>query len=654
MEVQTVGFHGAIIVMRDRVFFMLTLVIMGFAVCAVAARAEDQPSTNRNASIGVVRPVLPRLWRVDRTTRSVTRDYAKSDFADAWLRHPILGDPSFDSFVRDPGNPIVTGTPPFVWPVNVSLLDDPVSGCRYAYVGQYLDGYNFGIGLPITHCDVFRSSDQGKSWQLVGPIFNDPKFRFEGDAVAANIAPDVKVIYCDGLYHMAYDWCTDNTTWANASSPRDGADSGCAYAWSEKPEGPFHRAPQPILRTSEIQKLNHGSSRYCRVYATSIVRRKNDWLVLTDLDSGAHFAWGQAALTTADPRGQWSAPSLIASLETDRYYPAPVEAFPAFAHDGYVYDPRTSVGHNRNFQIIMRAPIERAHQPEAWELYQHGSVWHAEAVPNEAFGIWGQALAASISDNGEMRVLFPSRRADGVGTINAAHRAWNQPFRTSGFTLSAHGSPSLTVLRAAYQDFDLHTDFFLSAGTVRFAWGFHAPLGEVGRADGIPNEICRTRQCALVMSQSAWRLIKVREAETYAEDVIAHGDLPVSGAHKLHLHSLATKLQIEIDGNVLWSGQLTAERGPLALYLEPGTHVEVTRFTVAGNVEPAVHTWLGSEAAAGSGVAEGTLARQTGQEWRYGHGIVCTNANERAKWNFRGRGFQLWSPRGPEFSKVEA
>ena len=58
---------------------------------------------------------------------------------------------------------------------------------------------------------------------MVGPIFDDQQFRFQGDAHTAPIAPDVKVIYADGKYHMSYDWCTDNTTWANASAPTEGA-----------------------------------------------------------------------------------------------------------------------------------------------------------------------------------------------------------------------------------------------------------------------------------------------------------------------------------------------------------------------------------------------------------------------------------------------
>lgn len=45
-------------------------------------------------------------------------DYAESRYVDVWLRHPVLGDPSFDAFERVPGNPIHTGALPYGWPVN--------------------------------------------------------------------------------------------------------------------------------------------------------------------------------------------------------------------------------------------------------------------------------------------------------------------------------------------------------------------------------------------------------------------------------------------------------------------------------------------------------------------------------------------------------
>jgi hypothetical protein len=40
-------------------------------------------------------------------------------------------------------------------------------------------------------------------------------------------------------------------------------------------------------------------------------------------------------------------------------------------------------------------------------------------------------------------------------------------------------------------------------------------------------------------------------------------------------------------------------------------------------------------------------------EFRYGLAAVAKQAGARVKWNVEGRRFTLWSPRGPEFGKVQ-
>ncbi|HRZ38215.1 MAG TPA: hypothetical protein P5534_17870, partial [Candidatus Paceibacterota bacterium] len=87
--------------------------ILAAAVCAAAAL----PATGAESKTGVVVPRWPTRWKQP-PTRPTSIDFAQAANADAWLRHPILGDPSFDSFRRAPGNPIVKGAAPFKWPVN--------------------------------------------------------------------------------------------------------------------------------------------------------------------------------------------------------------------------------------------------------------------------------------------------------------------------------------------------------------------------------------------------------------------------------------------------------------------------------------------------------------------------------------------------------
>ena len=85
-------------------------------------------------------------------------DFAQQAQMDAWLRHPVLGEPSFDAFERTAGNPVVRGAAPYEWPVNGSLFRDPVSGNWYLYVGHYCEGYKI-VPEARSMCTVSRSKD---------------------------------------------------------------------------------------------------------------------------------------------------------------------------------------------------------------------------------------------------------------------------------------------------------------------------------------------------------------------------------------------------------------------------------------------------------------------------------------------------------------
>ena len=103
-------------------------------------------------------------------------DYAESRYVDQWLRHPVYGDPSFDSFQRVPGNPICRGIKGLEWPVNGFLFLDPMSANWYIYVGEY--GINYG-NVPNCRCSVYRSADHGRSWKNLGVVLHGSPTTFD-------------------------------------------------------------------------------------------------------------------------------------------------------------------------------------------------------------------------------------------------------------------------------------------------------------------------------------------------------------------------------------------------------------------------------------------------------------------------------------------
>jgi len=63
--------------------------------------------------------------------------------------------------------------------------------------------------------------------------------------------------------------------------------------------------------------------------------------------------------------------------------------------------------------------------------------------------------------------------------------------------------------------------------------------------------------------------------------------------------------------------------------------------------EPCSKWLLPTEAIMGSGSLGETWVREEGARFRYGFGFSTTQDGATAKWNYRGRGFRLWAPRGP-------
>jgi hypothetical protein len=582
-------------------------------------------------------------------------DYALPARRTDWLSHPVLGDLSFDAFVRRPRNPVLRGRPPVAWPVNGFLFIDPVSGDWFVYAGVYPRGYFFETVRPPTeniHCTVHRSRDAGASWEACGRALADlDDFCYAGDVIPAGLAPDVSVVYHDGRYHMVFDWVSNTLTRAEVGLPADRArcDSGIGYAWSDRPEGPFQRASTPLLRNSAPPDLGF-AGKYRRFYASTLVRRTHDWLVLMLVDTPAVVAWGLAGMTAARPEGPYSEPRLLLHVEDARYQPSLIECFPAFVHAGWLYSPGTSVAANRSFQILHRVRPDEAMDPAAWELWQHGSVWHDEPVENETAGIWGQTFSGSVDARGKVHALFPSRDAANCGTLNLATRDWAKPYRERGAVLSAPEASALACLRWHYAAFRLEADFALR-GDAEFMWDFDAPLGPDRLTAGAgAHALTNGGRWGLQLKPASWQLARMDSAGVAT--VVAEGSRAVRAASRLAIER-GDELRIRLDGVELWRGVQPAGQGALACRLAPGGRLELARLEVQGQPLPGRQCWLCTEALQGAGQDPAHWELRTSPLFRHGLGAVHRGAGGRAKWNFIGGAVALWSPRGPRFGRVE-
>ncbi len=562
-------------------------------------------------------------------------DFARSRYVDTWLRHPVYGDPSFDAFERVPGNPIHRGVPPFEWPVNGFLFLDPVSGHHYIYVGDYTVGY---VGKP-SRCVLYRSTDGAQTWTNLGVVLQGDPALFDKNGHT----PDVSVVYDSGRYHMVYDWGELDFN----------SEGGLAYAWAEKPEGPWHRAPQPITRNTTLPKL---LGRYQRTYAATLIRRSHDWLIVAMMDA-APKAWALFTMTAPRPEGPWSERKLVRHVERDEYHPPLMEFFPAFAHQGFLNVPATSVALNRNFNVLFQAPLERATEPDAWRIAQHGSLWHSEDVENERYGLWGQTFSGSVDANGTLRAMFNSRDAQGMGTVNLARRPWKQPLRERGFVLTGHQGPSFTCLRQTFRQFTLEATLRLH-GTASVIWDYRGVLGpNLPQSDATLHPLAKTRFQAVQLSPAGWQVVRVDEQSRTT--TLASGAVSNHPIWELNLQRHRDgSMGLRNDGKELWISAPDAsvakdDPGAIGLWVEPHTHLSVEQFQIEGKPLPTKLSYLGLEGLLGAGENLAHWQEQSSPEFRYGIGLVAKQPQARVKWNVVGRRLTLWSPRGPNFGEAE-
>lgn len=576
-------------------------------------------------------------------------DFASSEHIEDWLHHPVLGDPSFDSFQRLPGNPVYRGTSPFEWPVNGFLFEDPVSQDWFLYIGLYAKGYAMGPGLGM-ECVVYRSKNWGKSWDKIGPVFPKDPFRFQGASSDVGYAPDVSVVFDGGRYHMIYDWASEDSTWETMAIPKGGTDNGIGYAWSEKPEGPYIRSPIPVYSNAS-QTLRLG--KYRRGYAATIIRRSKDWMVLAMMDSGPAFSWALFGMTSEKPEGPYSDPVFLRCVDDAGYHPPLLEFYPAFTHDSWVYAPATSVAANRNYQVIFRALLDQAHQPDAWKIFQAGSAWHSEPVENEYAGIWGQTFSGFVGKDQQLTVMFPSLDPAGMGTINLASRPWGQPLRSQGFVMSGHKGPSLSILREAYSSCVLDVEATLQ-GKATLIWDYQGFLGpNVAAADAVPHPLSLSAMSGLELTSAGWRILEVPKPG-HAR-VLAEGLL--QGDPRLKVH-----LEIDSKGNLVlsgmagaeWKGAIQKPAGRIGWLVDNNSHLEVHHFNLQGATCPKPIHYLPIEGVLGAGAADKEW-QETPDDGSFvsGAGMVSLTPSSKAKWNVIGKAFTLVAPCAPGYGTGE-
>ena len=294
----------------------------------------------------------------------------------------------------------------------------------------------------------------------------------------------------NGGVHMVFDW----TTGLGAASK----DNGIGYQHCTTPVGPCKISPVPVNRMTDNTLIPPA---YLSTYGGTLLQRRTDWIVLSAMSTrgNAGGVWALAVMVSngdhPDPAvsGAYSAPQLLLYPQSDVWHPHPCEFFPCFAAGSYAYCPCTSLQANHGMQVLYRAPLEAAHQPESWQVHQAGSLYHWEGQAH-APGIWGQTFSGFADAHGGFQMMYPSLNTKGLGTINLARAANFSALRSPGFWVSAPRSDQMTVFSKTFTAFSLRTTVrpvALARWSLRWNWrGANlSPREAPSTAKGLPWQV---------------------------------------------------------------------------------------------------------------------------------------------------------------------
>ncbi|MBR4940915.1 MAG: hypothetical protein IKZ19_02845 [Clostridia bacterium] len=573
-------------------------------------------------------------------------DYASTAHMNAWLRHPVLGDPSFDTHERIAT--VCGSEPPFEWTVNGSVYLDR-DGTWYCYAGKYGRGY---VGCEA-RARTFRSVDQGKTWEDLGWTL-ERGFLFEGNKAVTNNTPDLFLIFDEKLnkYVLTYDGSSSDFSWETAHDPSlTTSDGGGAIAIADSPAGPFTRMPRRFLSN---RKAFGSCGRWSRFYASCVVPRKEDYVAFILTDSSDYYAWALTAMTSPSLEGPWTLPHMILSCDSPGYYPCPMEFFPVEVRGDRVLAHATSVARNRNYQFTFEADLEKAHMASAWTMTEDGNIFHAHDHPDEFCGIWGQTFHGFFCD-GRYIMMYPSKTEEDLGTINIAARPADKP-HSDGFAFTAHWAPSVTVLKAAYGKFALEADFTFK-GTVDIAFDYKGVLGpNESCSDSEPHQNSLRNYSAVRLCQNTCALVRVEKDGS--ETVLASletGEAP----KKLRILRNEKGVSLWVNGKEVC--------GNIAAGLEPGTvgiiahrhsRLDCGRFEIEGCPEDYCWQWNAVDGILGAGqrmppaeiYAPGDIP--AGDRWYRIENGYGGRGDVWAKWNLWGSDFTLKFKKDPSFGVV--
>jgi len=286
----------------------------------------------------------------------------------------------------------------------------------------------------------------------------------------------------------------------------------------------------------------------------------------------------------------------------------------------------------------------------SYELFSDGGFWHSENVENEDAGIWGQTITGFI-DKDSIYVMFPSNDPKNYGTINLAKASWNKLFRERGFSLTANKGNTFSYIKKAVDVEEINMEFRLD-GKMHVIWDFNSPLDKLDGWGKFTLDHTYADYKEIVIDKSGWQINVYESGKNMNQlDSGVIKDWKKDG-NQILLQKINGESQLSINGLRCWQGVLTNRPGIIGLALDPNSFLFANRLIVEGPQVVGFVTYGFYEALVNSGNQDSDWEFKTDSLFLYGKGAVSKKDSSFAKWNFEGKGFEIYAPRGPLYGTV--
>ncbi|HWS00741.1 MAG TPA: hypothetical protein VN249_09015, partial [Prolixibacteraceae bacterium] len=173
------------------------------------------------------------------------------------------------------------------------------------------------------------------------------------------------------------------------------------------------------------------------------------------------------------------------------------------------------------------------------------------------------------------------------------------------------------------------------------------------KADATLHQLMYTNLNRVQLSENKWMILQsTPEGKT---DTLGSGSFTKKSTTSLTIGYQGDETLLVLDGSFIWRGKfINRKPGRVGLFAMPHSGMEVKKFITSGEREVGYSTWLFTEGLlnAGNDLRNWNIVKEN-PLLTYGTGAVSKIDNARAKWSFKGTGFDLFLPKMPETGVVQ-